>query len=120
MGKLRKAVYWIAGILFGLIIVGGLTLAVKSSSVKLPAPPVFTNSADTNVQDAKSKEIVNYKELVQAIQAQQTNIYDFVVIKTFLSVLTSILTVILTYIFAKTALDFYGLYLKRKDINHKA
>lgn len=115
MEQLKKIAFWTTGIILGLIILGSFTLAFKLISMKFPTPPDLITSSNPTEQEAKTKEIANYKDLTVAMQAQQTNIFDFVILKTLLPILSSILTIVLAYIFAKTALKFYDTYLLRKS-----
>jgi len=77
MEQLKQIVFWTTGIILGLIILGSFTLAFKLTSMKFPAPPTLITSSNPAEQEAKTKEIANYKELTVAMQTQQTNIFNF-------------------------------------------
>lgn len=95
-----------------------LTLALSSLNNAL-SPPVLTTSSSANEQDAKKKEIENYKELTSAVLSMRTNVFDFVVTKTMLPIFNSLLTAAAAYIFAKEGSKVLGVYLGERNSNDK-
>ena len=114
MDKVRKIVLWATGVILGMILVSSLVLCYSVASINMPATPLQTNSTNANEQDAKAKEVSNYKEVVLSLQAQKTNIYDFVVIRTLLPLFNTIIISVLGYVFASTFLEAYKIHTAGK------
>ena len=118
MEETRKIIYWIAGTILSLIIISVIFFTYSISTIKLPITPNTIVSTNTAEQEAKTKEIANYKQVVETLQWQKTNVYDFVVIKTLLPLFNYFIASILTFIFAKSANKIFQVYFaKRKDAN---
>ena len=114
MDEVRKIVLWATGIIAVLIVIGSIILALNLTFMEVPKPPVLSYSTTTGEQEVKTKEIANYKELVSSLQAQRTNIFDYVILKSLLPLFNYLIAAVLTYIFAKTALEAYKSYLTKK------
>ena len=114
MDEIRKIVLLGTGIIAILIVTGSIILTFCLATLKVPNPPALSTSTATTEQEAKTKEIANYKELVLSMQAQRTSIFDYVVLKALLPLFGYLIASVLTYIFAKTALLAYNTYLTQK------
>ncbi|MGG9959987.1 hypothetical protein [Ferruginibacter sp. SUN106] len=114
MEEIRKIVFWIAGIILSLIIVSIIFLTYSISMMKLPLSPNTTVSSNTSEQEAKTKEIANYKQVVEILQWQKTNVYDFIVIRTLLPLFNYFIASILAFVFAKSAYEIFQIYYARK------
>lgn len=114
MDKVRKIVLWTTGVILAMILISSFVLCYSVASLNMPAIPSQTNSTNTNEQDAKAKEVSNYKEIIQSLQAQRTNIYDFVVIRTLLPLFNTIVVSVLSYVFARTFLEVYKIHIAAK------
>jgi uncharacterized membrane protein YeiB len=114
MDEVKKVALWITGIITALIVSGAIILVICLASMEAPKQPTLSNSTSASEQEVKVKEITNYKDIVSSLQSQRTNIYDFVVLKTLLPLFNSLIVTVLTYIFAKTALQAYSNYIAEK------
>ncbi len=114
MDEIRKIVLWATGIIAVLIIIGSIILALNLTFIEVPKPPILSVSTNISHQEVKTKEIANYKELISSFQAQRTNIFDYVVLRSLLPLFNYLTAAVLTYIFAKTALQTYTTYITEK------
>lgn len=108
----KKIALFVTAIIVALMILGAISLAISFTSIKPPSPPVLTTGNSTE-QETKKAEIANYKELILSLQVQRTNLYDFVILKTLLPLFNSLITAVLAYIFAKTTLEGFRLYISK-------
>ena len=117
MGDIKKIALIFTVIITSLILIASSILTLSVSFMNIPQPPILNISTTLADQEVKAKEISNYKELTQVLQSQKTALYDFVVIKTLLPLFSAIIGTILTFIFVKSALDAYNIYVKSKFKN---
>lgn len=114
MEELRKIALIFTGTIATIATIGCVLLALNLTFMEMPKAPALSTSTTSSEQESKAKEISNYKDLVSSLQGQRTTILDFAVIRCLLPLFNSLITAVLGYVFAKTALQAYDAYLSKK------
>jgi hypothetical protein len=105
----RKAVFAAAALLALAVVVIGIFLAVNFK-IHLPSVPI--RQASESAADFKA-DIENFKDLTQAMQSNSTAIFELSA-RPMLTIFTSVIATIVSYLFAKTILTF-ALLRRRQD-----
>lgn len=114
----KTTLMWVT-ILLGLIMIGFAIIITINHLNRLPPTPSLKMEAGTS-QEMKDKEISNYNSLASEIKSQYSTTYDFVVIKTLLPILTTLIAAVVAYVFAREASHVLRTYFIRKNSPSKS
>jgi hypothetical protein len=113
--KVKQILLITAGVLFLAILIYCINLTVSINQISFPSAPVLTDSASATIQEAKTKEITNYQTVTATLIKQKVDLYDQVIIKTLLPLLTGLITGIFTYIIAGFGIESFRNYAIEKE-----
>lgn len=122
MDTIKQIFLAVTGVLLTVIIFCCILYTFRINNLALPQPPVLTNSTETTVQEAKSKEIANYQTLAREFTKQKTDAFDLAVTKTLQPILNTLLTGVFTYIIARMGINAIKGFLaaKQSSCNNKS
>lgn len=119
MPDLKLFVVYATCILATLVLIACIILTI-SLVTTIPKPPTLITSTTTSEQEAKAKEIANYRELSTTIQLQRTNIFDFVVVRALLPLFGYLIATVLTFVFGKAAYQLMNAFLAERASKQRA
>lgn len=117
MDKARDITIYITCILAILIIILSVGFGIYLLNLPLPKEPILTISKVEKEQPIKGKEILNYNELISSIQLQKPSVSDLLVTRTLIPIFSSLITAVLTYIFAQASFAILKSYIDRRYLN---
>jgi hypothetical protein len=115
MEDLRKIALFTTGVILFLIVAVSILVAANLTFMELPQAPELNPGGNVEAQNAKAKEIANYKDLISSMQMRPVAILDHVIIKTLLPLFGYLIASVLTYIFSNTILEAYKSHLREKN-----
>lgn len=120
MDTIQKSTLIVTCSIIGVILISCVVLFATVTSMSLPQKPNLIDSKVSTEQDCKAKEITNYKELTNSLMQQKTSLFDLIVIKTLLPLLTSLIAGVFTYIIAKSGMTtLSNYYLERARLSEQ-
>lgn len=121
MDRIKQIFLAATGLLLLVIISFCLIYTFRINNLALPQHPTLTQSTETAVQEAKSKEIANYQTLSRELTKQKTDAFDLAITKTLQPIFNTLITGVFTYIIARMGINAIKGYLAGKQSlrNHK-
>lgn len=107
MEEIRKYALWLTAFVLACILLSTFMLTIQINKMELPPAPVLSPDGNDTLQDAKTKEIKNYKELVSVIHSTRTNIFEQTVVKIIIPIFNTLIASVLGFIFANECLKIY-------------
>lgn len=114
MDKTKQLLLAATALLFLSVVASCIVYTFTISRLELPQHPSLTNSTETTVQDAKSKEISNYQTLTRELTKQKTDAFDLAITKTLLPLFNTLIAGVFTYIIAKLGISALKNHFSRK------
>jgi hypothetical protein len=117
MDKARDIIIYITCILAFLIIIISVGFGIYLLNLPLPKEPILTIGKVEKEQPIKGQEISNYNELISSIQLQKPSVFYLLVTRTLIPIFSSLITAVLTYIFAQASFAIFKSYIDRRYLN---
>ena len=115
---LKNILIFITLFLIAWIFLEAIKVTIAISAIPAPEPPRLVPDSSEVVQVAKSKEIENYKNLINAMSSRRVAVYDNVVSKSLIPIFTSLIAAVLTYIFVSKGIESLNNYINKKYGKH--
>lgn len=110
----KKILLCLGSVVLLLIITASIILYYSLISTKYPNPPDLNKVS----ADIAKLQVANYKLVIETLQFKQTNIYDFIVLKTLIVICNSIIVTLITSVFTQAGLQLYQTYTVRNKQNN--